>query len=341
MKGMIDMPDNIEIGTIDGENVATFVSYREPAWHELGTVLDEEVDTKGMLSAGHLDNWNVRLEEVEIPEGYYSHKAQFRTVRTSPFDRTTSDILGYVGERYKPFQNEELFAFGDALLDGGRWETGGSIKNGTKVFGSLALDRRTVLDDDGAADEIDNYLLVATSHDGSAAITASVTPIRVVCANTLNIALAGAKQTFKIRHTQSMQGKVQAAREALALTDTYIDLWEQEMTTLLQTEITNIQFEELVSKIYAPKDTKAGVTRYEKRHDVLWDIWTSDTIEPVFGTAYGAYNALNEELMWNRNGRGDNATENLLASRSGFNPIWNAENNALLTAVKALVPATA
>jgi phage/plasmid-like protein (TIGR03299 family) len=330
------MPDNIEIGTIDGQEVASFVSFREPAWHNLGTVLDEEVNTEGMLSAAHLDNWNVRVEEVDIPEGYYSHKDQYRTVRTSPFDGVTNDILGYVGERYKPFQNEELFAFGDTLLDGGRWETGGSIKNGTKVFGSLALDRETILDPDGVTDKVNNYLLVATSHDGSAAITASVTPVRVVCANTLNIALQGAKQTFKIRHTQSMQGKVQAAREALALTDTYIDLWEEEMTNLLQTSVTNIQFDALVKDIYAPNDTKAGVTRFDKRYDAIWDIWVSDTIAPVFGTAYGAYNALNEELMWNRNGRGDNSYENVNASRAGFNPIWNAENNNLLKAVKAL-----
>jgi len=329
------MSDNIEQGTVNGEQVATFVSFREPGWHNLGTVLEEEVNTEGMLSAGHLDNWNVRVEEVEVPEGYYSHKEQYRTVRTSPFDGNTKDILGYVGERYKPFQNEELFAFGDALLDGGRWETGGSIKNGTKVFGSLALDRASLVGDD----PVENYLLVSTSHDGSAAIQASVTPVRVVCANTLNIALAGAKQTFKIRHTQSMQGRVQAAREALALTDTYIDLWEEEMEALSQATITNIQFEELVNTIYKPNDTKAGVTRFDKRHDILWDIWTSDTIKPVFGTAYGAYNALNEELMWNRNGRGDNSLENVNASRSGFNPVWNAENNNLLKAVKTFVAA--
>jgi len=324
--------DAIETGTIDGQNVATFVSFREPAWHGLGTVLEEEVDTQGMLSAAHLDNWNVRVEPVEVPEGYYAFKDQFRTVRTSPFGG--SDILGYVGERYKPFQNEELFAFGDALLDGGRWETGGSIKNGTKVFGSLALDRTSVVGDD---DVIENYLLVSTSHDGSAAIQASVTPVRVVCANTLNIALAGAKQTFKVRHTQSMQGRVQAAREALALADTYLDLWEEEMEILTQADITNIQFEELINTIYAPNDTKAGATRFQKRHDTLWDIWTSDTIKPVFGTAYGAYNALNEELMWNRGGRGDNSMENVSASRSGFNPVWNAENNGLLKAVKQFV----
>jgi phage/plasmid-like protein (TIGR03299 family) len=323
--------DAIETGMIDGQEVATFVTLREPAWHGLGTVLEEEVNTSEMLSAAHLSDWNVRVEPVEVPEGYFAFKDQYRTVRTSPFGG--SDILGYVGERYKPFQNEELFAFGDALLDGGRWETGGSIKNGTKVFGSLALDRSTSL----GGDDVDNYLLVSTSHDGSAAIQASVTPIRVVCANTLNVALSGAKQTFKIRHTQSMQGKVQAAREALALADTYIDLWEQEMEVLTQTAITNIQFEELVNTIYAPNDTKAGQTRFQKRHDTLWDIWVSDSIKPIFGTAYGAYNALNEELMWNRGGRGDNSMENVAASRSGFNPVWNAENNGLLKAVKSLV----
>jgi hypothetical protein len=94
----------------------------------------------------------------------------------------------------------------------------------------------------------------------------------------------------------------------------YIDLWEQEMTTLLDAEITNIQFEELVNTIYAPNDTKAGATRFQKRHDILWDIWVSDTIKPIFGTAYGAYNAFNEELMWNRGGRGDNSLENVSVS---------------------------
>jgi phage/plasmid-like protein (TIGR03299 family) len=329
------MPDNIEVGTIDGVEVAAFVSLREPAWHGLGTVLEEEVNTQGMLDVAHLSDWNVRVEPVEVPDGYFAFKDQFRTVRTSPFGG--SDILGYVGERYKPFQNEELFAFGDALLDGGRWETGGSIKNGTKVFGSLALDRGTNL----GGDEVDNYLLVSTSHDGSAAIQASVTPIRVVCANTLNIALSSAKQTFKIRHTQSMQGKVQAAREALALADTYLDEWEKEMEAMTQATITNIQFEELIQSIYSPNDTKSGRTRFEKRHDTIWDIWGSETIKPIYGTAYGAYNALNEELMWNRGGRGDNSLENVAASRSGFNPVWNAENNALFKAVKALVPASA
>lgn len=320
------MPDYIET---NGDEAA-FVSLREPAWHSLGTVIDEPVNTAGMLHIGHLDNWNVRVEPVDLPDGYWAAKEQYRTVRTSPWNSATTDVLGYVGERYKVFQNEELFAFADNLLDGGQWETAGSIKNGTRVFGSLRLNRTGNL-----GDPVENYLLVSTSHDGSTSIQASVTPVRVVCANTLAVALSGAKQTFKIRHTQSMQGRVQAAREALALTDVYLDAWDKSMQELLEKDITNVQFERLVSSIYAPGEdaSKSAITRYDKRHEVLWDYWTASENANLFGTGFGAYNALNEELMWNRIGRGDNAQENLAASRSGFNTVWNAENNRLFQTV--------
>jgi hypothetical protein len=110
------------------------------------------------------------------------------------------------------FRTRNYSTFGDNLLDGGRWETAGSIKNGTVVFGSLALDRQTDLDPKGRGDKVNNYLLVHTSHDGSLAIQASVTPVRVVCQNTLNAAVGHkgnrAKQSFRIRHTQTVQGKV-------------------------------------------------------------------------------------------------------------------------------------
>lgn len=313
--------------------VESFVSVREPAWHNLGTVIDDHVSTAEMLRLGNLHNWNVRVEPVPVPDGYYSYKDQYRTVRDSPIIEGNTDILGYVGERYHAYQNEELFDFGDALLDGGHWETAGSLRHGTRVFGALELDREVTV---GGQDAVNSYLLLSTSHDGSAAIQASVTPIRVVCMNTLVLALSSVKQTFKIRHTKSMSGKVQAAREALGLTDKYLDVWVDEMDSLLSQELTDIRFEELINSIYSPKtDSKAADTRFGKRVDILWDIWTGDTVGDYRNTKYGAFNALNEELTWFRIGRGDNAIENVNASRSGFNPIWNAENKSLFETVKA------
>jgi phage/plasmid-like protein (TIGR03299 family) len=316
--------------------VESFVSVREPAWHGLGVVIDGHVSTSEMLRVGKLDNWNVRVEEVPLPDNYFAARPQYRTVRNSPYVPGNVDVLGYVGERYNEFQNEELFAFGDGLLRGGKWETAGSLRDGTRVFGALALDREVTI---AGADAINSYLLVSTSHDGSAAIQASVTPIRVVCMNTLNAALSGAAQTFKIRHTQTLHDRLAAADKALGLADKYLDVWAESMEGLTEQEITDIQFEELIQTLYAPNDTKAGVTRFDKRADILWGIWEGDTIGEFKNTAYGAYNALNEELNWFRNGRGENAAENVMASRSGFNPVWNAENNKILAAVQAAVKA--
>lgn len=327
------MSDNVEV-LENGE--AAFVSLREQPWHGLGTVITEPVSTSEMLRIGHLDGWNVTVEEVPVPEGYAAYKPQFRTVRNSPSVPGQKDILGYVGERYNEYQNEDLFAFGDNLLHGGQWETAGSLKHGTRVFGSLRLDREVAI---GGQDPIESYLLVSTSHDGSAAITAAVTPVRVVCWNTLNVALQGARQTFKIRHTQSMKGRVEEARKALGIANTYLDLFTGEMEALTDQVMTDIDFERLVESLYAPKGdepAKAGVTRFNKRRDIIWDIYTGDTVGLYRGTKYGAFNALNEELMWFRGGRGENAEENVAASRSGFNPVWNAENNAILEAVKAV-----
>lgn len=322
-------------------DMASFASLREPAWHGLGTVLESEVTTREMLEVAHLAGWNVRLEDVTLPGR--STRNYFATVRTNPFDGG-NDVLGVVGERYRVLQNEELFDFGDALLDGGRWETAGSIKNGKVVFGSLALERETVLDPSGVADIVRQYLLVHTSHDGSLAIQASVTPVRVVCQNTLNMAVGSdgrkAKQSFRVRHTQTVQGKIMAAREALGLANTYIDAFEVEARALFEQAITTDKFDEIIKAAYPEPeiDTKGSVTKWTNKRDSLLDIYNGPTQVGIKDTAWGAYNALTERLDWFRNPRGGNA-ENVLTAASGFDAATNAEKNRLLTIVKQVAAA--
>ena len=329
-----------ELETQNG--VASFASFREPAWHGLGTVFTEEKNTAEMLVAANLNNWNVRLVDVEIPNTLTSDKSYQYVVRTNPTDSSQTDVLGVVGERYVPLQNEELFAFGDNILDGGgRWETAGSIRGGRVVFGSLALERETVLDPNGVADKVKTYLLINTSHDGSIAIQASITPVRVVCANTLNLALGSKrgknaiKQSFKIRHTQTANGKVQVAREALGLANKYMDEFDRLANAMIQKEITAQQFNEIILLAY-PKpdeDKKGSIKKWENKVDVINDIYTGQFNGMIAGTAWGALNALTERLDWHRSARGGN-NESLLASASGFDATINAEKNRLLTIVK-------
>ncbi len=325
-----------ELETVNGQTA--FASLREPAWHGLGTVFSEEVTTSEMLKLAHLDNWNVRLEDVAIPEGFASDKSYSFVTRTNPFDNTQNDVLGVVGERYVPLQNEDLFDFGDLMLDGGgRWETAGSIKGGRQVFGSLALERETVLDPNGVSDKVNTYLLINTSHDGSVAIQASITPVRVVCANTLNLALKGkAKQSFKIRHTSTASGKVAQAREALGLANKYMDEFDKMAQEMISKEITKAKFDEIVALAYpAPeKDAKGSFKKYNDKMDLIQSIYVGDYNNTISGTAWGAFNALTERLDWYRSGRGGD-NESILAAASGFDPVTTAEKNRLLQLVLA------
>lgn len=323
------------------ESEKSFASFREPAWHGLGTVFNEEVSTFAMLSLANLQNWNVRLEDVIIPDSLTSDKSYQYVVRTNPFDKNQTDVLGVVGERYVPLQNEDLFTFGDAILDGGgRWETAGSLKGGRVVFGSLALERETILDPNGVADKVKTYLLVNTSHDGSVAIQASVTPVRVVCANTLAVALGkgrrGVKQSFKIRHTQSADGKVQQAREALGVANAYMDEFSKMAQTMIQKEITAQQFNDIVLAAYPkPDETKKGaLKKWENKIDTINDIYTGEFNGMIAGSAWGAWNALTERIDWYRGGK-RGLTESILMGSSGFDPAITAEKNRLLQVVNS------
>jgi len=324
------MADNIEI--ING--VGSFYSLREPAWHGLGTVVNDEHTTKEVLGIANLSNWNVRLEDIVLPKNYTTSKSNYMVVRDHP-ETGQPDVLSIVGDRYQTLQNEELFAFADNLLDGARWETAGSLKNGRVVFGSLALERETVLDPTGVADVVNTYLLVNTSHDGSVAVQASITPVRVVCSNTLNLALQGVKQSFKMRHTSTLDGRILMAREALGLANTYMDEFDKMAQELIEQEITKSTFAKIVATAYPMPnlETKGAMTKWENKIELLDEIFSSDTNAMINNTAWGAFNTLTERLDWYRPARGGN-NEGILASASGFDPVINAEKNRLLSIVR-------
>lgn len=314
-----------------------------PAWHGLANrtfSADEHVSTNDMLEAAKLAGWNVRLEDVQYPAGYRSKTDLFMVTRTNPFDAGT-DVLAVVGKRYRVFQNEELFTFGDNILDGGAsWESAGSIKNGKVVFGSLVVPREFILDPQGANDKTVTYLLVHTSHDGSASVQASITPVRVVCQNTLNMALNGCKQSFKLRHTLKVEGRVAEARRVLGLTFNHMDSFENLAKSLFEAPLTNADWDKLVNAIYPMPDANQVapqvLTKWQAKRDLLEDIYqVSPTQSTIKGTYWGALNALTERIDYFRTGRTANG-EALVGAASGFDPVVNAEKGRILRAVREL-----
>jgi phage/plasmid-like protein (TIGR03299 family) len=294
-----------------------------------------------MLEEAKLNNWNVRLSDVaeHIPSTWRNTSDNFYVIRDNPFDQGT-DVLSVVGKRYKTVQNEELFAFADNVLDNdsAKWESAGSIKKGKVVFGSLDIPREIVLDPQGINDKTKLYLIVWTSHDGSVAVQAAITPVRVVCQNTLNLAMRGAKQSFKIRHTQTAEGRIVQARQALGLTFAYADEFQKEAQELFQQSVTDKQFSDLIRNLY-PKpelDKNGSLKKWESKVVLLDDLYhNSPTNATIKGTAWGAFNALTERLDYFRSSR-KGSNESLMASASGFDPVITAEKNKILKAVKSL-----
>ena len=156
-------------------NVETMFYVRETPWHGLGTKVNEAPDSRTALTAAGLD-WEVLQEPIHMADGkpIGGYKVNVRN--------TDRRVLGVVSDRYKIVQNREAFAFTDALLgEGVRYETAGSLQEGKKVWLLAKLPHEYII----SGDRISPYLVFFNSHDGSGAIKAALTPIRVVCQNVI------------------------------------------------------------------------------------------------------------------------------------------------------------
>lgn len=316
-----------------------FASFREPAWHRLGTVFDREVtDYREMLTLAGLADWDVRFESLSTESGLVvnTHNA---TVRTNPVTGQP-DVLGITGNRYEIVQNESAFAFLQSLADGARWETAGALGHGNKVFGSIAFNRETVLDPSGVSDVIRTYALVHTSHDGSTGLGYGLTPTRVVCQNTLNVALKGIKNGGKIRHTQSAEERMSAAAEMFRHANAYFDAFEDEAKALYAKPVTDKQYRNLVTKVMgkAPeKNVKGALTKYENRLGMYMQAWQGKPNAGIKGTAWGAFNALTEANQWGRNTQStERGAENFAAAGAGFDIPTNQFRQTALNLVSAI-----
>ena len=265
----------------------------------------------------------------------------FLVVRDNPYTQGETDVLSVVGSRYKEVQNEELFAFAQNLHDSNpdvKVDSAGSFKGGRVVFGSWSIPSQLVLDPNGANDKTNLYLVVYTSHDGCVAVQSAITPVRVRCQNTLNFAMRKAKQSFKIRHTATVDGKIAQAREALGLSIAYFDEFSAQAKELFSREVTNLQFSKIVNTMYPKpeKDAKGSIKKWENKVVLLDELYhNSPTNANIKGTAWGVVNALTERLDYFRTARKGN-TNSLVYGASGFDPVITAEKNKIVKQVLAL-----
>ena len=287
-----------------------------------------------MAASANLLGWNVDKREI-ITDAQPVDGKDFEILANVGGPDQPRVRLGIGRERYTTVQNEQFVEMADFAADGDVTpEVMGYYRGGRNVFMSFTLGENIVLDPEGQADEIGRFLHLFGSHDGTSGIVACTSNLRLACQNQITSAKHSALSTFKMRHTQNVEGRMLDVRTALGIAFKANDAFEKEMQALIEAEMTENQFWNLVNGIYVKpeNDVRGSVKKWENHTDTIMGLWNGKTNEGLADTAYKAYNALNEDLMWYGGIRAGNE-ENALLRASGFDKVTNDKNLGLYKAV--------
>lgn len=275
-------------------NVESMFSVREKPWHytqnpEVTKLIQEAPTSEEALIAAGLD-WNVVSAPVYQENGLLipGYKANVR-------DKDNS-VLGIVSSRYRVVQNKEAFSFTDALIGDTefgevRYETAGSLCNGKKVWLLAKMPTKKILDDD-----VEPYICFANSFDGSGAVQVCATPIRVVCANTMNLALNTAKRKWSTKHVGDMQSKLEEAKLCLNLTDKYMTNLDIEADRLANAKLHEEEIEQILDEMFPVNDKtterkKSNILQFKQN---FWNAYDMPDIKKFEDSAWKAVNAMSD-----------------------------------------------
>lgn len=288
----------------------SYVGAREDAWHMLGKTY---YDVDGITVQKALDDLDVgEIVGVEMAGDLITSDGVSRVVQPRYQGtyrvRSNGEItpLGIVGKDYQIIPERQGFAFLDKLVDSGEAlvSSAGLLNDGRRSFCCMRLPEGVMV---GGEDAVDMYAFVTMGHDGSLSLKGAVTPIRVVCQNTVTAGLATAVRSFVIRHTKKAEDRINEAQRLLEVTYKYADAWANEMEKLVQAKVTQDEFDKIVSRLYAPNEpnpSKRAESGFQQKRDELMGFWNAGTQEGIRGTGWGAWNAIGEWLDWAKPVRG-------------------------------------
>lgn len=250
-------------------------------WHGLGTPVEKSPNSADAIKLAGLD-WKVESSPIYtenniIIPGYKANKRD-----------NDGKVLGIVSDRYKIVQNNEAFDFTDSLIgEGCTYETAGSLKGGRKVFLLAKLPQKEIL-----GDAVDPYVCFTNSHDGTGAIQACATPVRVVCNNTLNLALNSATRKWSTKHVGNIESKLEEARHTLQLMDTYMNNLSVTADQLAHTKVTEAEVAAILDEIFPEEEDMSDRKKTnikEVKNDIMVCMFAPDILK-FKDTGWGAIN---------------------------------------------------
>lgn len=281
------------------------------AWHGLGIELPEGMTAQEGFERIGL-GWRTILAPVHATVDVMGADGPSTKVVELPKHRMhlradTMEQLGMVSDEYKPFENQDLARFADALVGADatvQMETGGSLYSGKRVFALVKLPKSIEV---AKGDILNQYILVGNGHGGFAAFSCYPTSVRVVCANTLRWSETDISKGLKFRHTGDTADKLKQARYTLGLAMKETERFEAQVKALAAKNLTAAQmvafmkscFEENFGKVDEESKDETQV-RFKEKRDETVGAWLANLenerqqIKGIRGTAWAAYNAISE-----------------------------------------------
>ena len=263
----------------------------EVPWHGLGRRLDSPATAAEAIEAAGLD-YQVELARLVTSDGIPVPDRQ-AVVRSD-----TRSVLGVVGRNYRPAQNRDCFDFLDGLAaEGGvRYHTAGALGRGEKVWLMAKLPGSIRVR--GSEDAVEKFLLLSTSHDGSSAIRVLFTPTRVVCSNTLALALnRGDGEGIAIRHQGDLMTKIRKAREVLGIAQAFFDDIAGSFDRLAGFYPKAAQLDAYFRSLI-PDPEGGNPSRARNSRDELFRLFERGMGQDIPATRHTAWSALNAVTEW-------------------------------------------
>ncbi len=259
---------------------SAFASAIEPAWHGKGQILKGKMTSSEAIREALLDfevgKTPVKIEMpgkglIEVPGKF----ATYRTDKEIPF--------GVVGNRYEIVQNVDAFEFFDAIVgkDEAIYETAGALYDGQVIFITAKLPEYIKV----GKDEVEKYIFLRSSHDGSGSIIAAFSSVRVVCANTLSAALGNMTNKVSIRHTKDAKLKLAQAHRIMGISNQLSKELELTFNLMAKKPIIDSQLKKLIEQVVLPP-FKEEATPEEK---AMISTRSANKVNEIYSYALGHY----------------------------------------------------
>jgi phage/plasmid-like protein (TIGR03299 family) len=297
------MAHNLNFNELTGKHsfVATYKNGTK-AWHGLGQYVNNAMTAEEAIKLAGLDYevekrpiWaQPSNEPTELMEGY---KATMRM--------DTHQALGIVSDKYEVIQNKDCFNFFDEIIDRSEaiYETAGALGKGERIFLTAKLPEDIIVN----GEKVENYFMLTNGHNGKHGLVAALTPVRVVCENTLIAGLSSATNRVVVRHHKDANSRLKQAYSVMGMASKYIQHIEPIFNMMSDTRLTDKQFSEYIHKAFGDLQDNGEYSTLTKNlaQEVIEFANTHDTqlTEATKGTLWGAYNAVSGYIGWEKSYR--------------------------------------